>query len=245
MSDELPPPPADDGWLGWMIRTLAPDPEKVRAWVEELRAENRELGREALADYIGDYIVWTYAKQGASLALPGAIPGLGTVVQVATDLTTVGVDLSLMVRNQTYLVFALGECLGIRGRETLIQDALICIGLWSKALVLTKSGAIRMGAKVAEANFRKRVPGELFQAINRRVGTTVLTKYGTKRGGVAIGTFDPVRGRSGRRRGVQLSDDEKLQGQHHEVPHAEGALRPARFCQRAFKSISRPSSSRK
>lgn len=96
-----------------------------------------------------------------------------------------------MVRNQTYLVFALGECFGVRGRKTLIQDSLICIGLWSKALVLTKSGAMRLGAKVAEVNFRKRVPGAMFQAIDRRVGTTIVTKYGTKRGGVAVGKLIP------------------------------------------------------
>lgn len=55
MADDLTPPP-DDGFLGWLIRKLAPDPEKVRAWVQELRDENPELTREQLADYIGDYI---------------------------------------------------------------------------------------------------------------------------------------------------------------------------------------------
>ena len=80
---------------------------------------------------------------------------------------------------------------GIKGRETLIQDTLICIGLWTKALVLTKSGAIRIGTKVVEAQFKKKFPAKILQAINRKVGKTILTKYGTKRGGIAIGKLIP------------------------------------------------------
>lgn len=86
-----------------------------------------------------------------------------------------------MVRNQTYLCFALAACYGIRGREVLLQDALICMGLWTNALSLTKSGTIRIGSKIAEASFKKKFPGHVLKAINKKVGTTVVTKYGTKR----------------------------------------------------------------
>jgi len=189
MTNHISPP--REQFLAWLIQKLAPNPQSVSDWVAQLRAENPELSREQLADYTGDYIVWSYAKQGASLALPGAIPGLGTLVQVATELGAASVDVSMMVRNQTYLVLALSECFGVKGRETLVQDALICIGLWSKALNLSKGRIVTLGAKVAEVNFRKRVPATVFQAINRKVGTTVLTKYGTKRGGVAVGKLIP------------------------------------------------------
>ena len=73
----------------------------------------------------------------------------------------------------------------------LIQDTLICIGLWTNALSLTKSGAIRIGTKVIEANFKKHFSAKVLQAINRKVGTTILTKYGTKRGGIALGKLIP------------------------------------------------------
>ena len=63
-----------------------------------------------------------------------------------------------MVRNQAYLVFAIGHCFGIKGREILIQDILICIGLWTNALVLSKSGFVRIGTKVIEANFKPAFP---------------------------------------------------------------------------------------
>ena len=173
------------------IHKLAPDPKKVREWVSEVKSENPDLTTIQLADYIGDSIVWTYTKQGGALALPGAIPGLGSIVQVATEISTISVDIALMVRNQAYLVFALGECYGRKGREVLIQDTLICIGLWTNALVLTKAGAVRLGTKVLGVAFRKKFPAKILQSINRKVGTTILTKYGVKRGGLALGRIIP------------------------------------------------------
>lgn len=181
----------DFGFLLRLIFRLAPDPSKVREYVNEARKENPDLNRKELADFLGDEIVWTYTKQGAALALPGAVPGLGTVTQIAIETGAVSADIALMIRNQSYLVFVIGNAFGIRGRETLMQDTLICIGLWTKALNMTKSGAIRMGTKIIEANFRKKFPGKILQGINKKVGTTVLTKYGTKRGGVALGHLIP------------------------------------------------------
>ena len=185
------PDDSDGGWLLSLIGKLAPDRAKVSEWVQELKKENPDLTKKELADYIGDRLVWTYAKQGAALALPGAIPGLGTVVQIAAEVGAFSVDIALMVRNQCYLVFALAECFGLRGRETLVRDTLICMGLWTKTLRLTKEGAVRIGTKVAEAHFRKRFPAKILQAINKKVGRTILTKYGTKRGGIALGKLIP------------------------------------------------------
>lgn len=182
---------ADDGFLLRLIRALAPDPKKVGEWVRETRHENPELQSPQLAEYLSDRIVWTYTAQGAALALPGAVPGLGTIVQAGVEAGSISADVALMVRNQTHLTFALGECFGIHGRESLIQDALICMGLGTNALSLTKSGAIKIGTKVASASFNTKFPATILQAINRKVGTTILTKYGMKRGGIALGKLVP------------------------------------------------------
>jgi len=179
------------GWLWELIQRLAPREKDVAEWVREVRRVNPDLHDDELADYLGDSIVWTFAKQGAALALPGAIPSFGTLAQIAIEVGATSCDVAFMVRNQAYLVFALGHCYGIKGRKTLMQDALLCMGLWTNALVLTKSGVARVGAKVAEVQFKKRLPAKIFQAINRKVGTTVLTKYGTKRGGIAVGKLVP------------------------------------------------------
>jgi len=173
-----------------LIENLAPSQADVRDWVKQTKKENPSLNKDELAEYIADTIVWTYTRQGAYLALPGAIPGLGTFVQAAVEAGALSADIALLVRNQTYLISALSECYGKQGRKVLVQDALICMGLWTNALSLTKSGAVRIGNKVAGVAFKK-FPAEILKKINKKVGTTILTKYGTKRGGIALGKLIP------------------------------------------------------
>lgn len=184
-------PDGDSNFLLTLIDKLAPDLRKVREWVQEIKRENPELSNDEVAEYLSDKIVWLYTSQGAALALPGAIPGLGTIAQIGVELSSVGVDVTLMVRNQTYLIFAIAECYGLKGREILIQDTLICMGLWTNAVILTKGGLVKLGTKALEANFKKRFPADILKAINKKVGTTILTKYGSKRGGVALGKLIP------------------------------------------------------
>jgi len=181
----------DESFIYGLIDKLAPDPKKIAVYIHSLREEYPNLSNDGLANFVSDRIVWTSTAQGAALALPGAIPGPGTFVQVSTEIGMAATDIALMIRNQSYLVFALGCIHGCESREILIQDTLICIGLWTKALSVTKSGGIRIGTKIAEVNFKKHFPSKLLQAVNRKVGTTVLTKYGTKRGGVALGKLIP------------------------------------------------------
>jgi len=178
--------------LWQMIKRLAPDSRKVAEWVSELKNRNPDLSKDELAEYIGKRIVRTYTGQGVALALPGAVPGLGTAVQATAEVTAISADVSLMIRNQVYLVLALGHCYGLKGREVLLQDALICMGLWSNTLSMTKRGAIRLGTITVESNFRRKFPARILQAINKKVGRTILTKYGTKRGGIAIGKLIPL-----------------------------------------------------
>lgn len=48
-----------------------------------------------------------------------------------------------------------------------------------------------MGTKIAVAQFNRHVSGGMLRRINIKLGTTVFTKYGTKRGGVALGRMLP------------------------------------------------------
>lgn len=188
-------PPGDpqesSSFLLKAIDRLAPDPEKVSAWVESLRAKNEGITNDGLARYVTRHVRRVFTGQGAALALPGAIPGLGTMVQLGTEVGMASTDVALMLRHQTYLVFAIGHCYGITDRDILIQDTLLCIGLWTNALSLTRGGEIRMGDEVVDANFHRHFPARVLQLLNKKVGTAIITKYGTKRGGVAIGKLIP------------------------------------------------------
>jgi len=48
-----------------------------------------------------------------------------------------------------------------------------------------------VGTKIAAAQFNRHVSGAMLKKINLKLGTTVFTKYGTKRGGIALGRMLP------------------------------------------------------
>ncbi len=174
-----------------LLKKLAPDMIKIKNWVDGIIRKNPDLTQEQIANIISNHYINVSTTQGAALALPGSIPGLGTIIETAIDAGAIGVDITLFMANQISLVFALGYLYGIEERELLIQETLIIIGLSSGALEITKSGAIRIGTKIVTKQFDKKFSAKILMAINKKVGTTVLTKYGTKRGGIALGRLIP------------------------------------------------------
>ena len=174
-----------------LIKKLSPDPKKVQAFVDLLIKNNPHLNK----DQIADIIVNRYAKisglQGGATALPGAIPGLGTIIEISLDTASISADTALFIRNQTIVVYALGYLYGINGREQLIEDTLLCIGV-SVGAISIKYGAINIVKKVAEKQVKKKISSKVLAAINKKVGITILTKYGTKRGGIALAKAIPL-----------------------------------------------------
>lgn len=132
-----------------------------------------------------------YALVGATTALPSLIPGLGTVAQIGTEAASIGADLSLMLRYMYTMVVGIGLINGRNMRSSSNKDLLKLLGIWCG--VLRPAGEIvgRLSTKAAIVAFNKYVPGKLFQKINQKIGVTVLTKWGTKRGGIAIGRMIP------------------------------------------------------
>lgn len=186
----LAPGGFEDDFLIKMIRTLAPDPADVAAHVAEVKTNNPDLTAEEIAEFVSDRIVWTYAAQGAALALPGTVPGFGTLAQVAVEGGALTADIALMIRSQTHVVCALAECYGRRGRETLVHDTLICIGLWTKALTSTKKGLVQFGEVSVKTTLNK-LSGKLLRDLNRKIGKALLMKYGARRGTVSVGRVIP------------------------------------------------------
>jgi len=181
----------NNDFLNQLIDKLAPNQKDVQKWIDGIKKENPELTNDEIVENVCDYIIISCTKQGAALSLPGAIPVLGTIAQISVEVGATSVDIALLVRNSTYLVFALGAIYGVKERKVLIQDTLLTIGLWSNAIILTKEGTIRIGEKIVTNAFKKKFPAQIFKTINKKVGRTILTKYGVKRGGVAIGKLIP------------------------------------------------------
>lgn len=173
-----------------MIETVRPSFATVRRDVTDYRKARPKDSRIELANNWADRTCWLYAAEGAATALPGAIPGLGTAAQIAVEAAGVSADLIYMFRCMAGMTTGVGMIFDRDVESDFNQQFVKVLGVWCGALQVAKEGTKRIGTKVAVAQFKK-VPGEIFKQINKRVGTTILTKYGTKRGGIAVGKLIP------------------------------------------------------
>lgn len=172
------------------IETLQPNHDDIARHIADLRSAHPRLTKDALADKWADKICWRYASEGAATALPGAIPGLGTAAQVGIETGAISADLAYMLRCMAGLTIGVGQIYERDTSASFNQDFVRVLGVWCGVLSLGKEATVRVASKVAIAQFKK-VPAEIFKQINRKVGTTIITKYGTKRGGIAVGRLIP------------------------------------------------------
>jgi hypothetical protein len=173
-----------------VIETLKPDEIAVQKQIEDLRKAHPKLTKEQLAKKWGDKICWLYTAEGAASALPGAIPGLGTLAQICVEGGAITADLAYMLRCMGGMVIGIAKIYERDSDAPFNQEFVRVLGLWCGVLSLGKETTLRISTKIVIAQFKK-VPAEIFKKINKRVGTTILTKYGTKRGGMAVGRAIP------------------------------------------------------
>lgn len=172
------------------METLQPDSNDVARHIVDLRSAHPRLTNDALAQKWADKICWRYASEGAATALPGAFPGLGGVVQIGIEAGAISADLAYMLRCMAGMTIGVGQIYERDTEASFNQDFVRVLGLWCGVLSLGKEATVRVASKVAIAQFKK-VPAEIFKRINQKVGTTIVTKYGTKRGGIALGRVIP------------------------------------------------------
>jgi hypothetical protein len=174
-----------------IVNAVSPSFESVQTEIQELRKSYPSKNKLELAELYGNRLRRKYTSVGVVSALPSAIPAIGTAVQVGVEVGTVSGDLALMLR------WMAANCYGI----ALIYDKDISsefnnefiriLGLWCGAIQVAKKGTAFVATKVAVVHFNKAVTGKVIQQINKKVGTTIFTKYGTKRGGIALGRLIP------------------------------------------------------
>ena len=173
-----------------LVDNLNPDQFKIRKSVEEYKKAHPKWSRNRLAEEWADRSCWLYASAGAVSALPGAIPGVGTVAQICVEAGAISADLLYMIRSMAGMVTGVAIIYERDITDNFNHEFLKIIGVWCGVLSPAGEATARIASKIAVAQF-KRVPAEVFKKINRRVGTTILTKYGTKRGEIAVGKLVP------------------------------------------------------
>lgn len=177
--------------LLYIINAVAPKYEDIALEIEELRKSNPKLNKSELSKKFARKIRNQYTSVGVVTALPSAIPGLGTAAQIAIEGGMISGDLLVMLRGMSKMCYGIGMINEKDMTQGFNQDFIKILGMWSGVIVPLKTATEKIGTKVAFTQFNKHISGKMLQKINKKVGTTILTKYGTKRGGVALGRMIP------------------------------------------------------
>ena len=178
-----------------MFETLAvfPNPKDVDEVVKKLKAKNPSMSGTDLARKIVNSATWKLTGIGVIASLPSAIPGLGTAVQIGMTATSMTGESWLVLRNLTVMQLMVAGILDYDVFAPERKEELIIVwGVETGAIIPAKEAIKRVGTKVAIKQFDARVSGEVFKKINQKLGTTAFTKWGTKRGGVAVGRLIPI-----------------------------------------------------
>ncbi|MBI4339740.1 MAG: hypothetical protein HY680_07285 [Chloroflexi bacterium] len=166
--------------------------EDILQRVQELKSHRPEWTNSQVARWYIRYRARLAGAAGAVAALPAAFPGIGTAAQIVISGVTFTPEMWFLLRQMAHLhnevAAAFDQDLHSEDRRT---ELLLAFGIVTGAVLPGRETVKRIGTKVVINQFDGHVSGRWFQLLNRKLGTTVLTKFGTKRGGVAVGRLLP------------------------------------------------------
>lgn len=175
-----------------IVNCVAPSFESIKTEIAELRTSYPDRTNDQLAELFGNRLKRKYTSVGIASALPSVIPGIGTGVQIAVEVTTISGDLALMLRWMAANCYGIAMIYGKDIESEFNQEFVRVLGIWCGVIQFAKTGVVKVATKVAVVQFNRNVSGKILQKINQKVGTTIFTKYGTKRGGIALGKLIPL-----------------------------------------------------
>lgn len=179
----------DDDRPGLILRT-------IDAAIESRWPEARERAKDldpAELDRQAKLLTKSFAVElgtaGAAVGALATVPGVGTGAAIAAGAT----ELSWTITRTTDLILTMGALHGqdrasVEERRAWVL-AILAFGSGASASFTTLAGelGIGLGKKATAA-----IPTAALHAINRSLGRTIFTKYGTKRGAVALGRALPM-----------------------------------------------------
>ncbi|PTA66582.1 hypothetical protein [Deinococcus arcticus] len=181
-------------FLAWGI---FPHPAEIERTVEAFKGEPPEQALARLARQAKTIA----AGQGVVASLPGAIPGLGTAAQLAVAGGTALPETLLLLRKMAHLQLCTAHLYGqpIRAlneddkiHPDRLEEFMVVLGIMTGVILPAKEAAKKFGTRFTTVQISRHLPGCVLRAINAKVGFTLLTKFGTKRGGVALGRLIPL-----------------------------------------------------
>lgn len=174
-----------------VVNFVSPSFESIKEDVDELKKRKPNKSKKELSRIYGNRIRKKYTSVGIVSALPSTIPGVGTGVQIAIEAGTISGDLLLMLRWMASTCYGIALINDNDIRSDFNQEFVRVLGLWCGAIEASKLATEKIATKVAVTTFNRKVSAKTLAKINQRVGVNIFTKYGTKRGGIALGKLIP------------------------------------------------------
>jgi len=107
-----------------IIELIAGNTDEILAFVNDIKSKYPNLDNDKLAKKVANKVKRKCAIQGGLMAIPGVIPGVGSMIQVGISLF----DFSQLIKNQVYLTFSIGYCYGVFDTDKLKRATLECFG---------------------------------------------------------------------------------------------------------------------
>ena len=171
---------------------VLPDAAAVEERVRRIRAASPGLDNEALARRTVRSSTQKITGLGVTASLPGAIPGLGTAAQAGMLGTTIAAETWAVLRELSAMQLTVAGLFGHDTHDPARLDELVIVwGIQTGAIVPATEAGKRLGTRIVAGQINRHVSGAVLGKINRVLTTTVLTKQGTKRGGIALGRVVP------------------------------------------------------
>lgn len=174
-----------------IIKTVTTDKEKAISQAKSFIQENKGKSTDYIASKFADNIINQYTAIGVASALPGVVPGLGTYVQSAIDVGTVGLELCLMFNYMSKMVYGLSVIYGKPEDYITTETVMMVLGVECGVITLGKKIGYKVGEKLAYKVLNKKIPGKVLKKINEKIGIALLAKYGSKRAVISLGKLIP------------------------------------------------------
>ncbi|GAA3851563.1 EcsC family protein [Saccharothrix violaceirubra] len=145
------------------------------------------LGRGLSRDEAVRYLI---RRHVAAAGVQGFATNLGGLITLPVTLPA---NIAAAYLVQTHLIASIAAVRGHDLESDEVRTAILVCLLGNAGTELLKKAGIRVGAKLT-MNLIERVPAHLIREINKRVGFTLLAKYGTSRASITLAKGVPLVG---------------------------------------------------
>ena len=169
-----------------IVNAVSPSYDSIKTEIQELKRSYPKKSKNELADLFGNRLRKKYTSVGVASALPSVIPGVGTAVQIAVEVTTVSGDLALMLRWMASNCYGIALIYDKDINSEFNQEFVRVLGVWCGVIQSAKIASTKIATKVAIVQFNRNVSGKVLQKINQRVSTTKIVCDGQSLGSKRI-----------------------------------------------------------